>query len=325
MLEGVRLLWRLKAARAVLMVGWAVLAAGGAKLALAGETVAVPKAGEVFQDCARCPQMVVAPAGSFMMGSPPDELELADPEDETDRPQRRVAIARPFAVGRFAVTVEEFEAFVTETGRKVEGGCEGLSGRKWKKDDARTFRAPGFEQDKTHPVVCVTWDDAKAYVTWLSRMTGQSYRLLTEAEREYVTRAGTATPFWWGTSIAPDRANYDGQQAYPYGPASGPHSDKTVPVTAFQPNPWGLYQVHGNVWEWTEDCWRADYDDDAPMDGSAVATGNCVYRVKRGGGWLYGPWFLRSAFRTWTFTGQSDYLTGFRAVRTLSPLNAPTP
>ena len=116
------------------------------------------------------------------------------------------------------------------------------------------------------PVINVSWDDAKAYVGWLSRKTGKTYRLLSEAEREYVTRAGTTTPFWWGTSISTQQANYNGNYTYGTG-ATGVSRRQTVLVDSFQPNPWGLYQVHGNVWEWTEDCWHDNYSG-APSDGS---------------------------------------------------------
>ena len=120
----------------------------------------------------------------------------------------------------------------------------------------------------------MSWDDAKAYVKWLSKKTGKDYRLLSEAEREYVARAGTTTPFWWGSSITPEQANYDGNYTYTGRRPKGEYRQKTLPVKSFQPNPWGLYQVHGNVWEWVEDCWNENYHD-APSDGSAWTTGDC--------------------------------------------------
>jgi formylglycine-generating enzyme required for sulfatase activity len=166
-------------------------------------------------------------------------------------------------------------------------------------------------------VINVSWEDAKAYVVWLSRKTGKSYRLLSEAEREYVTRAGTTTPFWWGASISTQQANYNGTYTYGTG-ATGVSRRQTVPVNSFQPNPWGLYQVHGNVWEWTEDCWHDDYLG-APSDGSAWTSGGCSDRVIRGGAWYVYPWLLRAAFRIWNSANGRDNVVGFRLGRTLSP------
>jgi formylglycine-generating enzyme required for sulfatase activity len=154
---------------------------------------------------------------------------------------------------------------------------------------------------------------------WVSRKTGKSYRLLSEAEREYVTRAGTTTPFWWGSSITPKQANYDGS-ADPYkgGGSTGEYRQRTVPVDNFQPNPWGLYQVHGNVWEWTEDCWN-DTNIGNPGDGSARAKGDCSRRVVRGGSLVSGPRYLRSADRYGGFADNRARYRGFRLARTLAP------
>jgi formylglycine-generating enzyme required for sulfatase activity len=131
--------------------------------------------------------------------------------------------------------------------------------------------------------VCVNWYDAKAYATWLSKTTGNDYRLLSDAQREYVTRAGTTTPFWWGTSITPAQANYLGTQVYSGGGSLGEFRRRTVPVDSFEPNPWGLFNVHGNVWEWAEDCWN-DSNSFNPGDGtSRTQMGSCDRRVTRGG------------------------------------------
>ena len=147
----------------------------------------------------------------------------------------------------------------------------------------RSFRNPGFAQDDSHPVVCVNWDDAKAYAKWLSGKTGKDYRLLSEAEWEYACRAGTSTPFWWGSSISTEQANYDGNYTFGGG-RKGEYRQRTVPVKSFEPNPWGLYQVHGNVGEWCEDCWNESYNG-APSDGSAWTAGDCAFRLLRGGSW----------------------------------------
>jgi formylglycine-generating enzyme required for sulfatase activity len=165
------------------------------------------------------------------------------------------------------------------------------------------------------PTINVSWDDAKVYLAWLSRKTGKSYRLLSESEREYVTRANTNTPFWWGKSASTDQANYDGTQTYGAG-AIGKNRQKTVPVDTFPPNPWGLYQVHGNVWEWLEDCWNASYKG-APSDGSAWLTGDCKQRNQRGGSWENAPKFMRSARRNTVPADFRGNIQGFRVARTL--------
>jgi formylglycine-generating enzyme required for sulfatase activity len=188
-----------------------------------------------------------------------------------------VTISKPFAVGRFSVTFAEWDACV------ADGGCGG-----YRPADEGWARAD-------RPVINVSWDDAKLYVQWLSKKTGKQYRLLYEAEREYVARAGTTTPFWWGSSITPEQANYDGNYTYNGGP-KGECRQKTLPAKSFKPNPWGLYQVHGNVYDWVEDCYHDNYNG-APSDGSAWTAGECTYRVLRGGSWYSNPPNLRAAYR----------------------------
>lgn len=251
------------------------------------------KPGESFKDCADCPEMVVVPAGSFTMGSPASEKERSGDEG----PQRRVTFARPFAVGKFEATFAEWDACV------ADGGCNG-----YRPSDSGWGRG-------NRPAINVSWDDAKAYVGWLSRKAGKTYRLLSEAEWEYAARAGTTTPFSTGATITTDQANFDGNSTY-NGSRKGQYRQKTEPVDSFAPNPWGLYQVHGNVWEWTEDCWNASYAG-APADGAAWTGGDCSGRVLRGGSWFNDPGFLRSAFRFRdTFDLRDDHL-GFRVARTL--------
>jgi formylglycine-generating enzyme required for sulfatase activity len=265
------------------------------------------------QQCPTCPEMVVAPNGKFTMGSPKSE-----PERDSDEEQVSVLIAKPFAVGKFAVMRGEFAAFVEETGHKTDDGCWVWSGSKWEFQANKSWRAPGFAQDDRHPVLCVNWNDAKAYAEWLSSKTGKTYRLLSEAEREYATRAGSTAPFWWGTPITPRQANYNGNLSYAGGGSKGEYRQQTVPVDSFEPNPWGLYNVHGNVWEWIEDCWN-ESDSGNPGNGSARKTGDCGHRVVRGGSWVDNPGLLRSAFRSGVTTdGRSSYL-GFRIGRTLTP------
>jgi formylglycine-generating enzyme required for sulfatase activity len=258
-----------------------------------------------FSDCSTCPEMVVVPAGEFMMGSPNDEEERLAYEG----PHHAVKIASPFAVGRFAVTFDEWDACA------ADGGCERPTrSRAWDQGWGRGRR----------PVINVSWHDAKDYVSWLSKKTGANYRLLTEAEREYVTRAGTTTPFWWGTSISPDQAQYNGLWSYGGGKTRARIANTTLPVNSFAANPWGLYQVHGNVLEWVEDCWHENYEG-APSDGSPWVTGECRFRVLRGGNWWLLPQHLRSAARFYSepdccaipARDTSKDVSGFRVARTL--------
>jgi len=255
---------------------------------------------EWFKDHEHGPEMVVVPAGRFLMGSP---LSEARPYklDGREEPLHNVTIAKAFSVGRYAVTFDEWDACV------AAGGCKG-----YKPDDQRWGRG-------RCPVINVSWNDAQAYVMWLSKETGTSYRLLSEAEREYVTRAGTATPFWWGSSISATQANYVVDEVYGSGEI-GEDRDGTVPVDSFEPNPFGLYQVHGNVCEWCEDCWHDSYRG-APIDGSPWNAGctNVGQRVVRGGSWFHGPQDLRSTHREGFVASGRIHYVGFRVGRTLTP------
>ena len=237
--------------------------------------------GRVFRDCDGCPEMVVIPAGEFMMGSPVSE----EGRDDDEGPQHRVTV-RSFALGVTEVTFDEWEACVRG------GGCDG-----YRPDDAGWGRG-------ARPVIYVNWDDARAYVSWLSRETGESYRLPSEAEWEYAARGGTTTPFYTGTTISTGQANYSIDRG------------QTTPVRTFAPNPFGLYDVHGNVWEWVEDCWNGSYRG-APADGSPWGAGDCGRRVLRGGSWLGYPRHLRSAARDGFTAGNRYSRAGFRVARTL--------
>ncbi|MBM3549893.1 MAG: formylglycine-generating enzyme family protein [Alphaproteobacteria bacterium] len=269
-----------------------------------------PGSRQAFRDCPACPEMVLVPPGTFTMGSPAAE-ERAGPQEE----QLAITIARPFAVGRFAVTRDEFATFVAVTARRIEEGCFVVQGETLQRDNKRTWRDPGFVQDGRHPAVCVSWNDAKAYAAWLSQTTGKSYRLLTETEREYVARAGSATAFWWGNTISADRANYNSSVAYA-GVTGGTWRRATVPVDAFVANPWGLFNVHGNVWDWTEDCWNMGNTGN-PGTGAARTQGDCSLRVMRGGGWGNFPHTLRSARRGRETPDSRINTVGFRIARTL--------
>jgi formylglycine-generating enzyme required for sulfatase activity len=262
-----------------------------APLSAAEECGLKPK--DLFKECDKCPEMIVAPAGSFTMGSPESERERRSSEG----PPHLVRLAQPFAVGRFAVTFDEWDACA------AEGGCNG-----YKPPDL------GFGRGR-RPVINVSFEDAKAYAAWLSKKTGKTYRLLSEAEREYVARAGSSTPFWWGASIAPSQANYDGNYVYGSG-VKGEYRQKTLPVDALPANPFGLHQVHGNVWEWVEDCYNVTYAG-APADGAAWTSGDCNRRMLRGGAWNYAPASLRAAVRLLSGTNERRAYFGLRLARSL--------
>jgi formylglycine-generating enzyme required for sulfatase activity len=249
----------------------------------------VPGALTEFEDCAGCPHMMVIPAGEFTMGSPPSEQQA--------EAQHRVTIAAPFAVSKFEITFEEWDACV------AEGGC-GV----YRPHDQ------GWGRGK-YPVINISWENAKAYVGWLSRKTGQPYRLLSESEWEYAARAGTTTTFFYGDALSPTQANHDGSND-----GSGPsevNRQKTTPVGSFPANGFGLHDMHGNVSEWVEDCWHSEYTAKKPTDGSAWLEGNCTGRVMRGGSWEDSEVELRSAARVGEYKDNSSYADGFRIARGL--------
>ena len=257
-------------------------------------------AGRPFRDCTDgCPEVVPLPAGVLMMGSPTTEVGRFG--NETQHP---VSITRAFAIGRYDVTFDDWEACVKD------GGCNG-----YRPSDE------GWGRGK-RPVINVNWTDAHAYVEWLSRKTGARYRLPSEAELEYATRAGTATSRWWGDRISRGDAKY-GPDECPLqkncgGVASGPGNWlNTAPVGSFAPNPFGLYDMLGNVWKWTADCWHADYQG-APADGRAWDEPGCTRRVVRGGSWTDMPGFVRSAARSAFPSDMRRSQVGLRVVRELA-------
>ena len=285
------------------------------------EGKAGPRAGDRFRDCPECPEMVVLPAGSYRMGSPSYEQGRHDDEG----PVHEVVIAAPFAIGVYEVTVAEFRRFVDETGYSAGSSCWTYEDGEVKDRADRGWRNPGFGQSGRHPVACVSWNDAQAYATWLSQETGEEYRLPSESEWEYAARAGTATARPWEEGESGQCRHANGADASAkdrYSSWSGSVACRdghvhTAPVGSFAANGWGLHDMLGNVWEWTEDCWNDSYAG-APSDGSVWEYGNCAGRVLRGGSWGSGPSDLRAASRGWGTTGnRNDYL-GFRVARTLA-------
>ena len=249
------------------------------------------KPGDSFRECAAepgkdyCPEMIVVPTGEFMMGSPEQEKG----HESKEEPQHKVSIKQSFAVSRFEVTFDEWDTCVDY------GDC------------APAVAEWGRGQ---HPVIYVSWYDAQNYVAWFSRMTGRTYRLLSEAEWEYAARAGTTTAYYWGDEIGAANADCNG---------CGSKWDyrQTSPAGSFKPNAFGLYDMAGNVWQWVEDCSHVNYDG-APNDGSAWTTGACDMHVIRSGSWYYGPQHIRAAYRFWASTSNRNKSIGFRLARTLN-------
>jgi formylglycine-generating enzyme required for sulfatase activity len=284
-----------------------------APLTAAQERALKPK--DAFRECKDCPEMVVVPAGSFTMGSPAGEGGRYDDEG----PQHVVTISKPFAVGKMHVTVDQFAAFIRETAYAAGTTCY-----KWPSlDRDGSWRDPGFVQEGSHPVVCISWDDAKAYLDWLAKKTGKPYRLLSEAEWEYVARgrttAGSYPRFWFGDNES-DLCRYGNFGDQTYGDRDAPCNDGyayTSPAGHYEPNAFGLYDMFGNAWQWTEDCGHSNYNG-APTDGSAWTTGCSESgRMIRGGAWLSRARYLRATVRNWNTEDLND--GGFRVARTLTP------
>ena len=279
----------------LIVVALLALLAPGARAAGRGVD-ASDTPGHQFRDCAICPEMVVVPAGVFLMGSP--EHERGRGKDEG--PQHRVEFLKPFAVGKFEATFAQWDACVSE------GGCT------HKPSDEGWGRG-------RRPVINISWNDAKQFVAWITKKSGKPYRLLTEAEWEYAARATTGAdasqPFATGTTINYKQANYDANFTYGDG-RMGIYRQKTLDVGSLPKNAFGLYDMHGNVWEWVEDCYRDSYVG-TPADGSAVTSLGCTLRILRGGGWNYQPQYLRSAYRYATPPGVRMENAGLRVARGL--------
>ncbi len=275
-----------------------------------------------FKDCEDCPEMVALPAGEFMMGAPADERY----RQEAEGLPRRVTIGRPLAISKFEVTNDQFSAFATETGMADGNTCKIIVG--FDGDYAvfgqpeASFRQPGFEATGAHPVVCVSWHEAQAYVAWLWRRTGKPYRLPTEAEWEYAARADTTTMYSFGSDetqlCAYARfADLDSQFGYRTSCRSNNTAYGPLAVGRFKPNAWGLFDMHGNVWEWVEDCWTP-IASEIPTDGSAFTrAGKCETGVVRGGSYASGARRLRSAMRLPAPVTAHYQTYGFRVALTI--------
>ena len=221
------------------------------------------------------PEMVVIPAGRFRMG------DLSGAGDDSEKPVHEVVMAKPFALSKYEVTFEDYDRFTHPNKVDDEGWGRGR-----------------------RPVINVSWDDATEYAAWLSAQTGKRYRLPTEAEWEHAARAGSTTEYSWGNDVGSNRANCDNEYC-------GDRWDYTAPAGSFSANAWGLHDMHGNVYEWVQDCWNDSYAG-APRDGNAWTSGDCGRRVIRGGSWFNDPWLVRSAYRDRDTRSDRDYFIGFR-------------
>ena len=273
--------------------------------------------------CPFCPRMVALPAASFVMGSPAEEEGRNDDEG----PQHQVDL-EAFAIGKFEVTVTQYRAFVDATGHTGEGdGCHTWNekSRSWDLDADKSWRDPGFEQGDDHPVVCVNWNDAKAYARWLSEQTGRDYHLPAEAGWEFAARAGTAEAHYWSSEKETQCQfvnGYDVDAREVIGKEGGADCRDgytfTAPIGAFEPNVFGLHDMSGNAWEWVEDSFYRSYEG-APSDGSPWVKGNESLRVLRGGAWFDNPQVLRSASREGFAPRSRLNVTAFRLSRILAP------
>ena len=296
------------------------------KQSLAKPRVEELKEPKVLQDCPECPKMVVVPPGSFDMGSP----DWIEGPGNWSGPQHLVTIRKPFAVGVHEVTRGEYRRFVEETGHVTEihpeYGCQHYDGNDW--HHPFNWHNPGYDQTDDHPVVCVGWHDAQAYVGWLSDKTAQDYRLLSEAEWEYVARGGASEGGWLDVLIDPCRyengADLTAQrdhESWNVASCQDGHT-WTSPVGSYEKNGFGLHDVLGNVAEWVEDCWNDNYRG-APTNGSVWNQGECDRRIPRGSYWgnLIGKWsVIGRGNGAWVgHGGDGTSFTGFRVARTLTP------
>ena len=300
------------------------LSPGAAKtLSLPEECGLKPK--DAFKECQNCPEMVVIPAGEFLMGSSRDDID-GGIAVANEAPQHRAVVRQPIAVGRFEVSRDQFAAFVESSGYKSSGRCFTFEQNIPQERENRSFLNPGYAQDGNHPAVCVSWTDAKAYVDWLSSTTGKSYRLLSETEYEYAARAGGTARYGFGNDPAElcRFANGADQSARIAGlPPGAPYMNCTdgfpftAPVGSFAANAFGLHDLVGNVWEWTEDCYHGDYAT-AAADGAARSEAGCTARAVRGGDWFSSERSLRPAVRAKANADAHHDDIGFRVARTLA-------
>jgi len=279
--------------------------------------------GSTFKDCSDCPEMTVIPAGTFQMGAPDDEPDHGPDEG----PVRTVTFAQPYAIGSTEVTRDQYQDLIEATGHWNTQGCLVWTGEKLAFDPTKSWVDPGHPVTGDHPVSCVSWWDATAYTKWLSHITGETYRLPSEAEWEYATRGGTQTAYPFGDEInACDYGNVSDVSAkadvpqWNYIDCDDGVGLGTAPVASYLPNGYGLYDTIGNLWVWQADCYQESFAG-APTDGSAWGSGGkCGIVLHRGGGFSnVFPGHLRAANRSRAPSPHvAAYSLGFRVVRDIA-------
>lgn len=305
--------------------------------------------GRSFQECKQCPEMVWLPSGQFLMGTEPAETKREGTPDQFakfERPRHLVKVNSPFAMGKYQVTRGEYSFFVQQTAYQASDGCVAWTGATFEFDSRKSWRDPGFPQTDPHPVVCVSWDDAISYAQWLAALTGKPYSLPNEAHWEYSARGGSSTARWWGDSAIEQCHYANGADASAKQRFTNLDAVEcrdgyvfTSPVGSFAPNPVGLYDMLGNAWQWTSDCWASDYTK-APTEastvllnlgdlaqtklanvnkGSKVVLGvgivDCSAHTQRGGAWDEKPRALRAGIRLAISTDLRFSHSGFRVFR----------
>jgi formylglycine-generating enzyme required for sulfatase activity len=281
-----------------------------------GNAIPIPTQGEVFRDCPTCPLMKALAPGQFQQGAAAGQADASPLE----MPRHTVRIPYPLGMGVYEITLGEFREFSAATAHR-SAGCQMYNG-KWQDSSELNWNNVGFTQTSLHPVACVSWRDAREFAAWLSKKTGQKYRLPTESEWEYAARAGLADPRPWKDNLAgacadANVADQSAAQQYP-GWKVNPCNDGyvyTAPVGSFQPNAFGLYDMLGNVFEWVQDCWHPDYRG-APANGSAWLTqGDCTQHNLRGGSWFTSPTLVSTSARNRFEETYRSNSIGFRLVR----------
>ncbi len=279
---------------------------------------------ESFKDCGVCPELVRIPPGSFTMGSTEEETTRAQMKSDRaryEKPQLQISIDYSFAIGRYEVMIDEFAAFVDETGYKAKG-CFEMRGQGWGMNPRAYWRDPGYPVTGRYPAGCLNSKDSQAYIGWLTEKTGQSYRFPSEAEWEYVARIGLDEVQVWTEASSEACELFNGADAS----FAATFQNKwrtfecddgygvTAPAGSYRPNNWGMYDVFGNVSEWTQDCFSPNHEN-APVDGSAKRTRTCSALVSKGGSWAGEPGYFRPAVRIRTTKNARGIGFGLRVLR----------
>ena len=316
---------------AAVLIAIAVVALYAAPRALVAEPATA------FTDCADCPEMMPVPAGEFFMGATAEELRVADlpPYFEgRELPRHRVTISRPFAVAKYELSRAHYARFVEDSGYAPAAGCWIFIGTEWIFDASRSWRDTQLDQGEDHPVTCINWHDALAYTRWLSERTGQRYRLLSEAEWEYAARAGTETAYWFGDSAEAiceyvnlgdittrDRFGWHETEIkfapldnWTYVPCRDGYAT-TAPVDFGAPNPFGIFNMLGNVQELVTDCWHPSYASGPITEAPRDTSGDCALRMMRGQGWTAIAASTRAAFRARMLATDRRFYLGIRLAR----------